>query len=604
MDPMESSVEMKGSSEPKFTKFRIIKNLVVISSTFLMIFTAYDGLSMLQSTMNTEHNIGTISQAVVYAGFCISSLLLPKYVIKKLGCKITILAGSIAFIPYIAANFYPNWLTMMPSAFLLGLGSSLVWGAQCTYFNESALFYCTLKAREEVEKSSCPSNQTSTEVLSVVDSTSPSVENLSGQRSVSASADDVSARNSNGFAADRLSAEDLNSSYRHYYENSQDLVETPQIKAKYKGETMQSEPNEQPRRDSFAVKSRFKVKIVTNDPEGDEKRDIDDKIGIAAKNELNPFPDMMDESHYKPLGSISNTVSSSPNRKSFYKRVRKSTGYIDALQRFAGLESVTARFFGCHGLVFHSAQIWSNLVSYYILHADSHQNVTVNANCSCGADFCNTQPDCVGGGGMGGAHEDFRYLLTGISVVLGILGVLLVIFFLDPLKTVKEPVKFSLKLLLATLHNCKKPEQQALICISLYVGMIQGFYTADFTKSFISCAWGSANVGLVTVFYGLACALSATTSGYLVKYVGRIPIFLTAQVVNIGISVFMMLWVPDPNHPSMFYLTAGLCGVVTGVYWAQIPAFYGVLFKKDEEAAFACYYVCSSLGWLLPFSHQ
>ncbi|GIX86919.1 UNC93-like protein, partial [Caerostris extrusa] len=89
--------------------------------------------------------------------------------------------------------------------------------------------------------------------------------------------------------------------------------------------------------------------------------------------------------------------------------------------------------------------------------------------------------------------------------------------------------------------------------------------------SFISCAWGSANVGLVTVFYGLACALSATTSGYLVKYVGRIPIFLTAQVVNIGISVFMMLWVPDPNHPSMFYLTAGLCGVVTGVYWAQIP---------------------------------
>ncbi|GFX26217.1 protein unc-93 homolog A [Trichonephila clavipes] len=162
------------TSTTKFTKFRILKNLVVISSTFVMLFTAYDGLSMLQSTMNKEGNIGTISQAVVYAGFCTSSLLLPKYVIKKLGCKITILISSISFIPYIAANFYPTFLTMMPSAFLLGLGESLLWGAQCTYFNESALFYCTLTARDEVRKSypqtPATSNQTSTEVLSITDS--------------------------------------------------------------------------------------------------------------------------------------------------------------------------------------------------------------------------------------------------------------------------------------------------------------------------------------------------------------------------------------------------------------------------------------------------
>ncbi|GFY37187.1 UNC93-like protein [Trichonephila inaurata madagascariensis] len=71
--------------------------------------------------------------------------------------------------------------------------------------------------------------------------------------------------------------------------------------------------------------------------------------------------------------------------------------------------------------------------------------------------------------------------------------------------------------------------------------MIQGFYTADFTKSFIGCAWGSSNVGIVTVFYGLACALSAPLSGFLVKYIGRIPILLLSQIINVGVNVFALM---------------------------------------------------------------
>lgn len=586
-----TSVEVTESSTPKLTKFRILKNLVVISSTFLMVFTAYDGLSMLQSTMNKEGNIGTISQAVVYAGFCISSLLLPKYVIKKLGCKITILIATILFIPYIAANFYPTFLTMMPSAFILGLGSALIWGAQCTYFNESALLYCTLTARDEIRKSNSQtpttSNQTSTEVLSIRASNT-SIDDLTNKNS---SIEEISVRNSNSPKVERLSAEELATNYKHYYENSQDLISTPQTKVKYIGEIMPEKPDVQERRNSYSI-HRFKVRAVSKDQGIDMKRGLYE--GRIPVNEINSSPDITND-------TTVSVISSRQNRESFYKNPRKSTGYIDALQKFAGLESITARFFGFHGLVFHSAQVWSNIVSYYILQEDNHPNVTMNSTCFCGAEFCNLQSNCLGVS-SGGTNEDLRYLLSGVSVLLAAIGVLLVLLFLDPLQTVKEPVKFSLKILLATLNNCKKTEQLAIIAISFYVGMIQGFYTADFTKSFIGCAWGSSNVGIVTVFYGLACALSATLSGCLVKYIGRIPIFLLSQIVNVGVNVFLLTWTPDPDRQYLFFLAAGMCGIVTGILWAQIPAFYGVLFKKDEEAAFGCYYVCSSLGWLIPFA--
>ncbi|PRD31292.1 UNVERIFIED_CONTAM: unc93a [Trichonephila clavipes] len=599
------SVDVAVTSTSKFTKFRILKNLVVISSAFLMVFTAYDGLSMLQSTMNKEGNIGTISQAVVYAGFCISSLLLPKYVIKKLGCKITILISSILFIPYIAANFYPTFLTMIPSAFILGLGSSLLWGAQCTYFNESALIYCTLTAKDEVPKSKsqtpATSSQTSAEVLSIRDSNTR-INELANRNSDTASVEEISAISSNSPNVENLSAENLATNYKQYYENPEDLISTPQMKMKNKGEVMSEREKQdmQERRNSYSINNRFGVRVASNNQGNYMKRNpCDFKIPTT---EINTSPDVTTDRNVSAISSIQ-------NEESFYKIPRKSTGYIDALQKLAGLESITARFFGFHGLVFHSAQVWSNVVSYYILQGETQPNMTLNSTCFCGAEFCNLQSDCLGVS-SGGTNEDLRYLLTGVSVILAAIGSLLVLLFLDPLQTVKEPVKFSLKILLATLNNCRKKEQLAIIAISFYVGMIQGFYTADFTKfiyrdftylfseslnctrfififflnivtflltknvflqSFIGCAWGSSNVGIVTIFYGLACAVSAPLSGFLVKYVGRIPILLLSQIINVGVNVFLLLWIPDPNQQYLFFLSAAMCGVVTGILWAQLP---------------------------------
>ncbi|KFM59432.1 Protein unc-93-like protein, partial [Stegodyphus mimosarum] len=123
------------------SKAQIIKNLLILSSGFLLLFTAYDGLSNLQSTINREQGIGVTSQATVYVSFCISALLFPKYVIQKIGCKNTITLSMLTYVPYISSNFYPHWILMIPSSILTGLGASLLWGAQCTYLNEIAKLY-------------------------------------------------------------------------------------------------------------------------------------------------------------------------------------------------------------------------------------------------------------------------------------------------------------------------------------------------------------------------------------------------------------------------------------------------------------------------------
>ncbi|GFR19270.1 hypothetical protein TNCT_672971, partial [Trichonephila clavata] len=40
---------------------------------------------------------------------------------------------------------------MMPSAVLVGIGTTLIWGSQCTYFNESCVLYCTIDKDARLE---------------------------------------------------------------------------------------------------------------------------------------------------------------------------------------------------------------------------------------------------------------------------------------------------------------------------------------------------------------------------------------------------------------------------------------------------------------------
>jgi hypothetical protein len=102
------------------SKWLIIKNLMVISFAWVFLFTAYQSIANLQSSLNSDQGLGTASLSSIYVTLVVSCLFLPPIMIKNLGLKWTIAISQFAYLLFIAANMYPKWYILMPAAIILG----------------------------------------------------------------------------------------------------------------------------------------------------------------------------------------------------------------------------------------------------------------------------------------------------------------------------------------------------------------------------------------------------------------------------------------------------------------------------------------------------
>lgn len=149
-DPPSSPV----TNPPRYTPMsrrRVLKNLCALCISMFMYFIGFMALSNLQSTMNSALGVGTESQAVIYIASMLSALLLPELVVKKLGCKWTLFFAVLFSLPYIAANFYPEFGSLLPTAFILGLSAGPLTTSQSIYVNELAMLYHKDSPSEVVE---------------------------------------------------------------------------------------------------------------------------------------------------------------------------------------------------------------------------------------------------------------------------------------------------------------------------------------------------------------------------------------------------------------------------------------------------------------------
>ncbi|XP_075059590.1 protein unc-93 homolog A-like [Mixophyes fleayi] len=120
---------------------RYLKNILVVSFGFLLLFTAFGGLQSLQSSLNADEGLGVASLSIIYGALIISSMFIPPIMIKKLGCKWTIVISMCCYITYSLGNFYPSWYTLIPTSVILGFGGAPLWAAKCTYLTESGNRY-------------------------------------------------------------------------------------------------------------------------------------------------------------------------------------------------------------------------------------------------------------------------------------------------------------------------------------------------------------------------------------------------------------------------------------------------------------------------------
>ncbi|XP_064487375.1 protein unc-93 homolog A-like [Ornithodoros turicata] len=123
---------------PVAAKMRISRGVMVVSSGFLLLSTAYRSLQNLQSSIINEADLGAASMALMYIASVISCIFVSSYMIGRLGLKHTMVVAMSMYFVYFLANMKPTWLTLLPGSFVLGLGCGPLWTAKSSYLTTLA----------------------------------------------------------------------------------------------------------------------------------------------------------------------------------------------------------------------------------------------------------------------------------------------------------------------------------------------------------------------------------------------------------------------------------------------------------------------------------
>ena len=124
--------------------------------------------------------------------------------------------------------------------------------------------------------------------------------------------------------------------------------------------------------------------------------------------------------------------------------------------------------------------------------------------------------------------------------------------------------------MIATFKHMMKPYQLLVIPLTIWSGVEQGFFLSDYTAGYVSCVLGVHNVGFVLITYGVFDAICSVSFGAVIKFTGRVPIFLLGAIINIVVVVIFFEWSPLPSQEYLFYILAAMWGISDAVWQTQI----------------------------------
>ncbi|KAK3761070.1 hypothetical protein RRG08_022474 [Elysia crispata] len=131
------------------TKGQILKNVFITCVAFTFLFTAFNSMANLQTSLNKEKGVGAWSMATIYISLILSCMFLPKFVIAQFGCKWAIPISMLGYILFMGSNMYAVIATMVPASIILGIGAAPLWSAQCTYFTQVGVWYAKITNRNK-----------------------------------------------------------------------------------------------------------------------------------------------------------------------------------------------------------------------------------------------------------------------------------------------------------------------------------------------------------------------------------------------------------------------------------------------------------------------
>ncbi|XP_071037496.1 protein unc-93 homolog A-like [Parasteatoda tepidariorum] len=589
----EPTTMKSNSSKIKMSKFRMVKNIIVVCIGVFILFLSYTGVQFLQSTINKQEGIGVASQAIILAVTSICSLLIPEYFIKRFGSKTIFSVSIILYIPYILANFYPHWEVLIPTSILNGIGVSLLWSSSATYLNDLSIMLAEcMYSEEDLEK----------ELPKLL----PNFDSIIGVLADDIEDDDACSENDCALPAAFVYITGRKRTYSDV--NVANIRRQSALTLSLRRNSFTNEEQLTARRSSAIP--IMKINSVHKDQRYSftQRQSLDENRQAA---EISTFEQSLDFDEKKKAKSDVNVTFKEMELKdssddNIHDTNTKDIKNVDAKKdpdlalacKKIYIEAITSRVFGIFGMAFLSTIFWSNLISFFIIGGYDFIDDSYNFTCNCGTKFCQGGLICINET-LADLEDEKRYIYFSVCTLLAVISFIFVFFLLDNLDAKRTNIRFSLQRLLATYEFSKNIDSALLILCTLNTGMSTGFFLGDFTQAYSGCAFGINHVTLSSACYGLCCAVSSSASGWLIKYADRKRVFSVAFVLNFTTNVTLLVWEPNPEHVKMLYILSGIYGINIGIIWSQTRALYGIFFKENQEAAFSAYYVWYSLGLCL-----
>ncbi|CAF3836132.1 unnamed protein product [Adineta steineri] len=264
------------------------------------------------------------------------------------------------------------------------------------------------------------------------------------------------------------------------------------------------------------------------------------------------------------------------------------------------------KYFGIFYSVFETAQIWGNLITYFILrnvHRESRSNFS-----QCGANFVSNTSEIKNDEST--ISPMTTYILYSVFVGIICISIVFVIIFLDQKRKLKGDnskgvIHQSIDYSLLTLKQFKKLDHWLLIPIVFWINSWEAFIFGIYTKGFITCTIGIQYIGLVMASYGITASIVCVIVGYVAKIKYSRPVcLLSATSVSIMILMIMLLWKPVPSQTYMLYVLACIAGITAVVAKPLVSALYSHLFADTKEMVFSIFSMIQNLGCIVVYFYS
>jgi MFS family permease len=191
------------------------------------------------------------------------------------------------------------------------------------------------------------------------------------------------------------------------------------------------------------------------------------------------------------------------------------------------------------------------------------------------------------------------YILVGVFTGCTITGILVLLFFLDPLDGQMKMKKAQGKLhhqLFAVFRFYGNKKAICMVGVMFYSLLQAAFMFGEYNKAFVTCTIGIQNVGFIMMALSFSSANAAFWNGRIQKYTGRMPLLATAFLCQGAVFITLFFWTPSPENMPVFFILVIIWGVGDGTIMTQDISIIGFLFASNKEPAFAALKMTQSIA--------